>query len=93
VLDPHAKLKTGQFAQAAIAGQRRQGVLVVPREAIVPGQDSSVLQVVDGRARRVTVQTGVGDGRQVEILQGIAEGSEVVAPAAGLADGDLIDDR
>jgi membrane fusion protein, multidrug efflux system len=93
VLDPQVKLKSGLFAQAAIPGPRRQGVLVVPRDALLPGAETAVMQLVDGRARRQLVQLGATDGRNVEILQGLAEGAEVIAPPLGVAEGDLIPDR
>jgi HlyD family secretion protein len=93
VLDPQLKLKAGLFAQTAIAGQRRQNALLVPREAIVAGVDPSVMQVVDGRVRRQTILTGVSDGRIVEVVQGLAEGAEVVLSPAGLVDGDPVGER
>jgi multidrug efflux pump subunit AcrA (membrane-fusion protein) len=93
VLDPQVKLKSGLFAQAAIPGPRRQGVLVIPRDALLPGAETAVMQVVDGRARRQLVQLGATDGRNVEIVQGLPEGAEVVAPPLGVAEGDLIPDR
>lgn len=89
VLDPQVKLKAGLFAQAAIAGPRRQGVLLAPREAVIPGPEPSVLQVVDGRARRHPIQTGASDGRSVEV-QGLPEGAELVVNPAGVADGDVL---
>ena len=92
VVDPRLKLKVGLFAQAAIAGPRRPNTLLLPREAILPGPEASVMQVVDGRLRRHPVQLGVSDGRNVEILQGLPEGAEI-AVGAGLVDGDLVGDR
>ncbi|MCC6179921.1 MAG: efflux RND transporter periplasmic adaptor subunit [Chloroflexi bacterium] len=90
VADPQTKLKSGLYAQAAIAGNRRSGALLVPREALLPGQDPSVMLVVDNRARRQAIQVGVSDGRSVEILQGLAEGAEVILSPAGILDGDLL---
>ncbi|HEX9623805.1 MAG TPA: efflux RND transporter periplasmic adaptor subunit, partial [Streptosporangiaceae bacterium] len=86
--DPGFKLKAGMFAQLAISSPPKQGALLVPREALVGrGGDSSVFQVIDGRARRQPIQTGAADGRNVEILAGLAEGAEVVVSATGQADG------
>lgn len=93
VIDPHLKLKGGLFAQAAIPGARRTNTLLVPREAIVAAAEASVMQVVDGRARRSPVQLGVNDGRNVEILQGVAEGAEVILSPAGLMDGESLVER
>lgn len=90
VQDPRAKLKGGLRAQVAVAGARRTGTLLVPREAIVGTGDNSVMTVVDGRARRQPVQIGVQDGRSVEIVQGVGEGTEVILAPAGILDGDVV---
>ena len=92
VVDPRLKLKAGLFAQAAIAGARKQNALLLPREAILVGPDPAVMQVVDGRARRHPVQVGATDGRNVEILQGLPDGAEV-AIGPSLSEGDLVAER
>jgi len=48
-----------------------------------------VYAVVDGRYRRQPVQSGLNDGRVVEILTGLSEGAEVVLSPAGIRDGDV----
>ncbi|MCC7368234.1 MAG: efflux RND transporter periplasmic adaptor subunit [Chloroflexi bacterium] len=90
VQDPRAKLKSGLFAQVAIAGGKRSGALIVPREAVVGTSDLAVMAVLDGRARRQAVQIGVQDGRSVEITQGVAEGTEVILTPTGILDGDVV---
>jgi len=91
VADPGFKLKSGMFAQLAVSAPPRRGALLVPKEAFLArGSDSSVYQVVDGRARRQPVQAGVSDGQNVEILAGLAEGAEVVVTPAGQTDGAAI---
>ncbi len=93
VQDPRSKLKSGMFANVVIPGPRRQAALVVPREALLAGADSAVLQVIDGRARRQPIQIGAGDGKNFEVLQGLGEGSEVVLSPSGLLEGELIVER
>jgi multidrug efflux pump subunit AcrA (membrane-fusion protein) len=91
VADPGFKLKIGMFAQLAIASPTRRSALVVPREALsARGTESNVYQVIDGRARRQPVQLGVSDGRNVEILAGLADGTEVVLSPAAQADGAVV---
>ena len=92
VVDPQMKLRAGLFAQAAFAGGRKSGALLLPRDAILHAPEPSVLLVVDGRAQRRPVQLGVSDGRNVEVLQGVSEGAEVALPI-GVADGDLVSER
>ena len=93
VQDPRTKLKSGLHAQVAIAGARRTGALVIPREAVIGNADTSVMTVVDGRARRQPVQIGVQDGRSVEIVQGLAEGTEVILAPTGILDGDVVSEQ
>ena len=90
VQDPRAKLKSGLFAQVAVAGAKRTGALVVPREAIIGTSDTAVMTVADGRARRQPVQVGIQDGRSVEITQGVSEGTEVILSPTGILDGDVV---
>jgi multidrug efflux pump subunit AcrA (membrane-fusion protein) len=93
VQDPRTKLKSGLHAQVAIAGARRTGALILPREAVIGAADTSVMTVVDGRARRQPVQVGVQDGRSVEIVQGLAEGTEVILAPTGILDGDVVGEQ
>jgi multidrug efflux pump subunit AcrA (membrane-fusion protein) len=93
VQDPRTKLKSGLHAQVAVAGARRSGALIVPREAVTGTADASVMAVVDGRARRQPVQVGVQDGRSVEIVQGVAEGTEVILTPTGILDGDVVGEQ
>lgn len=91
VSDPQFKLKGGMFANVSIAAARRQATLLVPREAIVGRDpDAAVYVVVDGRARRQAVQTGLTDGRLTEVLSGLAEGTEVLLSPTGTRDGDTL---
>jgi len=90
VQDPRTKLKAGLFAQVAFAGARRSGALIVPREAVIGSNDTVVMTVIDGRARRQPIQAGVQDGRSVEVVQGLAEGSEVILSPTGILDGDVV---
>jgi hypothetical protein len=90
VQDPRGKLKNGLHGQVAVAGTRRTGALLVPREAVVGNTDASVMTVVDGKARRQPVQVGVQDGRSVEIVQGLTEGAEVILSPTGILDGDVV---
>jgi multidrug efflux pump subunit AcrA (membrane-fusion protein) len=89
VTDPQFKLKGGMFANVSIAAGRKQGTLVVPREAVVGREpDAAVYAVVDGRYRRQPVQVGLHDGRMIEILSGLSDGAEVVLSPTALRDGD-----
>jgi Cu(I)/Ag(I) efflux system membrane fusion protein len=91
VADPGFKLKIGMFAQLAIASPTRRGALVVPREAVsMRGSEANVYQVIEGRARRQPIQVGASDGRNVEILAGLADGAEVVLTPSAQSDGSAV---
>ena len=52
-----------------------------PSAAIIPGQDEKeevVFRIVDGRARKVSVKTGIQDKNYIEISEGITAGDEIV---------------
>ncbi|HMA95231.1 MAG TPA: efflux RND transporter periplasmic adaptor subunit, partial [Polyangiaceae bacterium] len=66
----------------------RVGVLLVPRGAVHDEATDHpwVLVVEGGRARRVSVVTGVHDEQQVELVKGIDEQAWIIG-TAGIADG------
>jgi membrane fusion protein (multidrug efflux system) len=79
------KLRPGMFVRVRVIVGERNGLLV-PEEAIVPqGEEFYVYKVVDGAARRVPVKIGVRRAAQVEIVQGIAAGDQVVTAGMRLS--------
>lgn len=73
------QLRPGMFVRVRLAFGERQGVLMVPEEAIVPGTRPAVFKVVDGKAEQTVVRTGVRRDAQVEIVEGLAVGDVVVS--------------
>lgn len=79
ITNPDGKLKPGMFARVRLILARRDNALVVPEEAIVPmGDKSTVWRVMDGKARRVEVRVGLRRAAQVEIVQGLTLGDQIV---------------
>ncbi len=73
------RLRPGMFVRVRVLVGERANALMVPEEAIVPqGEAFHVYRVVDGAARRVPVKIGVRRDAQVEILDGLAPGDQVV---------------
>jgi membrane fusion protein (multidrug efflux system) len=73
------RLKPGMFARVRLILAERAQALVVPEEAIVPqGGKLSVWKVVDGKAMRTEVTTGLRRDARVEILDGLRDGDMVV---------------
>ena len=72
-------LLPGMFARASLVLARRDDALLVPEASVIPGQTGpSVFRVVEGRALRTAVKTGVRQDGQVEVLSGLNEGDSVV---------------
>jgi RND family efflux transporter MFP subunit len=88
--DPSRTLKSGAFVRAEIEPAPRSGALLIERSAIV-SQDGRayVLRVSGGVAERVLVRVGASGGAQAELLEGVAEGDEIVIgdAAARIASG------
>jgi HlyD family secretion protein len=99
VSDPQGKLRPGMFAQLGIQVGQRPSALVIPREAVlqvppvVPTapMQSVVYTVTDSRVHKQVVSIGVSDGKNVEVLQGLQEGIDLVLnPRADFIEGELI---
>ncbi|MGH8808085.1 MAG: efflux RND transporter periplasmic adaptor subunit, partial [Noviherbaspirillum sp.] len=71
IANPEGKLKPGMFARVRLILAERDDALVVPEESIVPqGAKTTVWTVVDGKAVRKEVKTGLRRAAKVEIVQG-----------------------
>lgn len=77
--NPEGKLKPGMFARVRLILAARDNALVVPEESIVPqGGKVTVWKVVDGKAVRTEVKTGLRRAAKVEIVEGLRLGDMVV---------------
>ena len=73
------KPTVGSGAKIVITVQRREAVLLVPSSAIRVIDDRRFVDIVDGPApRQVEVSTGLSNGAEVEITNGLQEGVPVV---------------
>ncbi|MCB1598815.1 MAG: efflux RND transporter periplasmic adaptor subunit [Lysobacterales bacterium] len=90
--DPTGRLRTGMFGRVRIVYDERADALVVPRSALVgDDKDASVFVVEDGTAKRRQVRLGYADGGQVEVVDGMSEGEQVVTLGqAALRDGSKV---
>ncbi|MCC6403590.1 MAG: efflux RND transporter periplasmic adaptor subunit [Fimbriimonadaceae bacterium] len=71
-------LKSGMFAKGSILLSEREGVTLVPSQALVrDGEQAYVIVAEGGKAKRVTVQAGLVKGKFTEV-KGISSGIEVV---------------
>lgn len=90
-IDDETEARTGMYGSAAIVTKEEKGV-ALPLTAVTTGEDgSSVRKVENNVVRLVKVKTGIEDGGDIEILEGLEAGDEVVAKAgAYVRDGDHI---
>jgi membrane fusion protein (multidrug efflux system) len=78
-------LVAGVRVEVRLNDQTREGVLVIPSEALLQeGADAVVYVAGSDVARRRTVRAGYDNGVQVEIQEGIAEGDVVLVGGRGL---------
>lgn len=79
IANPDSRLKPGMFARVRLVLAERGEALMVPEEALVPGgQEMAVWKVVEGKAQRTPVKTGLRREAQVEVLEGLQAGDIVV---------------
>jgi multidrug efflux pump subunit AcrA (membrane-fusion protein) len=78
--DTSAKPLPGMNASVTITVAQAQDVLTVPAQAIQTEGFRSVVEVQkdDGSTEKVAVQTGLTDGTNTEITQGLEEGQTIV---------------
>lgn len=82
-------LKPGMFSAVRIVTERRTGVLIVPKKALVLETDEDdVFTIKEGRAVRTRIGIGFTDGDRVEVRSGLNEGDRVITVGhEGLNDG------
>jgi membrane fusion protein (multidrug efflux system) len=95
VPNPDGALRGGLFVRGRIITGTRQGVLHVPREALlnwnVEQHTADVFVVEDGQARKCPVRIGTVSETTVEISSGVDSGDVVVTRGAfALRDGDKV---
>jgi len=91
--NPDGRLRPGLFARADLGVSHREGVLMIPEEAILQRSDGQVVfrMAPDARVERRVVHTGVYKDGRVEIVQGLAPGDRVVTRGhTALIDGAVV---
>jgi membrane fusion protein, copper/silver efflux system len=81
-------LKVGVFMDGSLRGAAREGVLVIPSEALIRTVDGDrvVVEEGEGRFRPLAVHAGHSAEGFTEILHGLEEGQRVVVNAQFLLD-------
>ncbi len=72
-------LRPGTFVEVSLGLREIPNALVLPPQAIISGpKGKSVFIVETGRAKSVPVQTGISDGRWMEVTSGLSGDEDVV---------------
>lgn len=74
--NPQIEIKAGVFAEVGIKILYKTDILLIPLSAVIDSR--SVVVVENGAARNVDVRIGESNENQVEILEGLSEGQQVV---------------
>jgi RND family efflux transporter MFP subunit len=73
------QIKVGMFAEVSIVTRTREDVIIVPMQAVVDqGGRQTVFVVENDQAVSRQVEFGLNDGKNIEIISGIAEGESVI---------------
>ena len=91
--NPETRLRPGLFARADLGVARREGVLMVPEEAILQRSDGQVVfrLVAGNRVERRVVKTGFAKDGRVEIVEGVDAGDRIVTRGhTALVDGGVV---
>ncbi len=88
VSNPGLKLKPGMFATVTLVGAETEPFPVIPSEALLRSgdHDAVLLALGEGRFAPVAVTVGLEADGQVQILEGLQGGEEVVISAQFLID-------
>ncbi|MDQ7086703.1 MAG: efflux RND transporter periplasmic adaptor subunit [Acidobacteriota bacterium] len=79
VANPDLVLRPGMFVEATLIAETREGVTVVPREAVTERSGRKVVFVLRGqRVAEREVRLGLGDDDVVEVLSGVEPGEKIV---------------
>jgi HlyD family secretion protein len=94
---PEARSTLGDCfrVEARIVVDEAKDVIKVPTSALFRvGEKSAVFRVVDNKARRQMVTLGRQNGLEAEVLDGLAEGDQVVVhPSDQIEDGKAVRQR
>ena len=84
----NGKIVPGSYAEVYLTGRPREGVLTVPREALIEMQGNYYAYVRlhdhDDVYEKRLVTIGASDGLRVEVLEGLKENEEVVVKGASI---------
>ncbi len=87
-LDTSHFLRAGYSANADIILERRDSVLSVPESVLQFSDDTTYVEIKESETefKKQVIKTGVSDGINIEILNGLSENQEIKVPAGTAAE-------
>ncbi len=77
--NPEHQLKPGMFAEIELVTKKREGVVAVPKEAIVDKGSGKVLYVLQGSVvEQRQVETGIETDEMTEVVKGLEVGEKFI---------------
>ncbi len=77
--NPRNVLKPGMFVKTKLILSEREGAVMVPDETVsAQGREMIVYKVIDSKAVRTVVKTGVRQLGKIEIIEGLKEGDTII---------------
>jgi len=89
---PDSPLRAGMSATVKIQTGEQRNAVLVPKGAVIQKNGQQIIFLdQSGRAKMVTVQTGLSDDKNIQVTKGVAAGDMVILPGSiDLADGDMV---
>lgn len=79
-----SNLRPGSFVRVQVRTDLHPKVLVIPKRALIPeGGENYVFKAVADSVIKVGIRTGYGNGRYVEVVEGLDLGDRVVTVGTG----------
>lgn len=81
-------LKPDMFARVSLLAEEKPATLLVPREAVIRSSDTArvILALGEGRFSVRPIKIGLETSEQIEVLEGLQEGEQVVTSGQFLLD-------
>ncbi|MFH1378909.1 MAG: efflux RND transporter periplasmic adaptor subunit [bacterium] len=81
-LNAPANFRSGMTATVDVTADKRENVLLLPAEAVTNRGERSlvILKGTGSEEKRTRVETGISDGKNIEIISGITENDTVLMP-------------
>lgn len=86
------KIKAGMFGKVIFSTNQVDEAIVLDKDCLIENGDEKFVFVVDGKkAKKVLVETGVDNGKEIQIISGLNLGDQVITKGQDyLEDGDTI---